>query len=46
MSETCQIEIRLRVESLDVPTEAEIDLLASVLPELILLMQQQADAED
>lgn len=46
MSEQCLIEVRLKVESLDVPTDAEIDLLASVLPELILLMQQTDQAED
>lgn len=46
MSDSCLIEVRLKVDSLDMPTEAEIDLLASVLPELIVLMQQYDEAED
>lgn len=46
MSELCLIEVRLKVEPLDAPTDAEIELLASVLPELILLMQQTDEAED
>lgn len=46
MSETVFFEVRLKVESLEIPTTAEIDLLVSVLPDLILLMQQQTEAED
>ena len=46
MSELCLIEVHLKVESLETSSQTEIDLLASVLPELILLMQQQDEAED
>ncbi|SDG73212.1 hypothetical protein [Propionivibrio dicarboxylicus] len=46
MSETILLDIRLKPESLDMPQEAETDLLASVYPELLVLMQQQSEAED
>lgn len=46
MSEHCLIEVRLKVDSLEKPTDTELDLLASVLPELILLMQQHDEVED
>jgi hypothetical protein len=43
----CLIEVRVYVkpDALEIPSPAEFDLLASVLPELILLMQQN-EVED
>lgn len=48
MSEQCLIEVRVVVkpDALETPLPAELELLASVLPELILLMQQQEEIED
>lgn len=48
MSEQCLIEVRVYVkpDALELPSSAELELLASVLPELILLMQQHDEAED
>ena len=48
MSEQCLIEVRVYVkpDALELPSPAELELLASVLPELILLMQQQDEVED
>lgn len=40
MSDSCLIEIRLKPDAVDCPTDDEIELLASVLPELVGLMQQ------
>ena len=47
MSEQCLIEVRVygKPDALETPSPAEFDLLASVLPELILLMQQMDTAE-
>ncbi|MBK7415772.1 MAG: hypothetical protein IPJ38_12285 [Dechloromonas sp.] len=47
MSEQCLIEVRVygKPDALETPSPAEFDLLASVLPELILLMQQMEAAE-
>jgi hypothetical protein len=48
VSQEFQIEVRVYVkpDALEIPASAELELLASVLPELILLMQQQNEAED
>lgn len=46
MSEPCLIDLRAKPNAFDLPTNAELELLASVLPELLLLMQQQDEAED
>ena len=48
MSEQCLIEVRVVVkpDALELPSSAELELLASILPELIVLMQQQDEAED
>ena len=48
MSEQCLIEVRVVVKPdvLETPSPAELELLASVLPELILLMQQTDEAEE
>jgi len=48
VSEQCLIEVRVYIkpDALEIPSSAELELLASVLPELILLMQQQDEAED
>jgi len=40
VSDLCLIEVRVKADALDVPTEAELELLVSVLPELVVLMQQ------
>lgn len=45
MSQECQIEVRFKAGSQTAPTEAEIALLLSVLPELVRLMQTQAGVE-
>jgi hypothetical protein len=48
VSEQCLIEVRVyaKPDALEKPLAAEPELLASVLPELILLMQQQDEPED
>ena len=46
MSDLCLIEVRVKADALDVPTEAELELLASVLPELLVLAQQLDGAEE
>lgn len=48
MSEQCLIEVRVyaKPDAFETPSPAELELLASVLPELVLLMQQQDEAED
>jgi len=48
VSEQCLIEVRVVVkpDALETPSTAELELLASVLPELILLMQRYNEAED
>ncbi|WP_319238032.1 hypothetical protein [uncultured Propionivibrio sp.] len=46
MSDTILIEVGVKPHALDKPLEAEIELLASVLPELVLLMQRQIEDED
>jgi hypothetical protein len=46
VSELNLIDVRVKADALGTPSVAELDLLTSVLPELILLMQQQDEAED
>lgn len=46
MSETILLEVRLKADVLDMPSAAEIELLASILPELLVLMQQHDGDED
>jgi hypothetical protein len=48
VSELNLIEVRVyaKPDAFEIPSPAEIDLLASILPELVLLMQQQDEAED
>ena len=46
MSETILLEVRLKADFLDMPSVAEIELLASILPELLVLMQQNDGDED
>lgn len=46
MSETILLEVRLKADFLDTPSAAEIDLLVSILPELLVLMQQYDGDED
>jgi len=48
VSEPCLIEVRVYVkpDALETPSPAELELLASVLPELVLLMQQYDEADD
>jgi hypothetical protein len=48
VSEQCLIEVRVYVQpnACERPSPAELELLASVLPELIKLMQQHDEAED
>jgi hypothetical protein len=46
VSDLCLIEVRVKADALDVPTEAELELLASVLPELLVLVQQLDGAGD
>ena len=46
MSETILLEVRCKPGALETPQAAEIELLASILPELLVLMQQQNEAED
>lgn len=46
MSDSYQIDVRLKPDAVENPSTTELELLASVLPELILLMQQQEEAED
>jgi hypothetical protein len=46
VDEYCLIEVRLKADALEIPSVAELELLISVLPELVLLMQKQDEAED
>ena len=46
MSDSILIEVVLKANVLEAPSAEEIDLLASVLPELLVLMQQRDGAED
>ena len=46
MSETILIEIGLKAHALEMPQPDEIELLASILPELWILMQSYNGEED
>lgn len=46
MSDSILIEVVFKANVLETPSAEEIDLLASVLPELLVLMQQSDGAED
>jgi len=46
VSDSILFEIRVKADALDHPTGDELELLASVLPDLILLMQQQPEEAD
>lgn len=46
MSEQTLIDVRFKAQALEVPQTDELELLSSVLPELVLLMQQYDEAED
>lgn len=46
MSDTCLIEVLVKPGVLETPCPDELDLLASVLPELLVLMQQMEEGED
>ena len=46
MSDDNLIEVRFKANAHETPTADELDLLSSVLPELVLLMQQHDEAED
>jgi len=41
-----EVSVYVKTDALETPSSAELELLASVLPELVLLMQQYDDAED
>jgi len=40
------IEVRYTANALETPLPDELELLSTVLPELVLLMQQHDEAED
>lgn len=46
MSEPTLLDLRFKANALETPAAAELDLLSSILPELILLMQQYDEEQD
>ncbi len=46
MSDSILIEVVFKANALETPSTDEIDLLVSVLPDLLVLMQQFDGAED
>jgi hypothetical protein len=46
VSETILLEVIFKTQDLETPASDEIDLLVSILPELLVLMQQHDGNED
>jgi len=41
-----EVHVYVKPDALETPSPAELELLASVLPELVLLMQQHDETND
>lgn len=46
MNDTAQIDLCFKPNTLNQPKQDECELLASILPELMILLQQHTEIED